>query len=66
MPKELRGCGTIAAYRRHQRHGEKPCKKCRSEYNRLRRERDSQSDDAYAYTGTWIKRNGIMIPVERS
>lgn len=28
MPRELKPCGTIAAYRRHQLHGEKPCKDC--------------------------------------
>lgn len=27
-PKPLRPCGTQAAYRRHQRYGERPCVKC--------------------------------------
>jgi hypothetical protein len=25
----VKPCGTPAAYRRHQRHGEKPCERCR-------------------------------------
>jgi hypothetical protein len=28
-PRELRPCGTRAAYRRHHRHGEPACEKCR-------------------------------------
>ncbi len=27
-PWRLRPCGTAAAYRRHLRHGEKPCRQC--------------------------------------
>jgi hypothetical protein len=34
MPRQLRPCGTRAAYVRHQRHGEDPCEKC-VEGNRL-------------------------------
>jgi hypothetical protein len=26
---ELRPCGTVAAYKRHQRRGERPCLSCR-------------------------------------
>lgn len=33
---ELAPCGTAGAYRRHQRHGEKPCEKCRAWYNARR------------------------------
>lgn len=29
MPRELRGCGTSAAYRRHRAHGEEPCQDCK-------------------------------------
>ncbi len=28
-PVELRPCGTYAAYRRHERHGEPPCEACK-------------------------------------
>ena len=28
-PRNLKPCGTTAAYRRHIRHGEKPCDDCR-------------------------------------
>ena len=28
-PRQLKPCGTTAAYRRHVRHGEKPCDDCR-------------------------------------
>src|SRR5690606_29324388 len=28
-PRTLKPCGTVAAYRRHQRHGEPPCDECR-------------------------------------
>lgn len=33
MPRELKPCGTLAAYRRHYLHGEKPCEPC-AEANR--------------------------------
>jgi hypothetical protein len=36
VSRELRPCGTIAAYRRHQRAYERPCDACREEYNRVR------------------------------
>lgn len=26
---DVRPCGTLAAYRRHYRHGEQPCRQCR-------------------------------------
>jgi hypothetical protein len=29
MARELKPCGTIAAYQRHRRHGEDPCEPCR-------------------------------------
>ena len=32
-------CGTVAAYRRHLRHGEKPCRECSEANNREGRER---------------------------
>lgn len=36
-PRELKPCGTPAAYRRHLRYGEKPCDACReAEYSRNR------------------------------
>lgn len=28
MPRELKPCGTLAAYRRHRRHGEQACDAC--------------------------------------
>lgn len=28
MPRELKPCGTLAAYRRHRRHGEQACEAC--------------------------------------
>lgn len=33
----LKPCGTLAAYRRHLRHGEQPCDECREENNARRR-----------------------------
>ena len=30
--RALRPCGTLAAFRRHQRHGERPCLRCRQAY----------------------------------
>lgn len=30
--RELRPCGTVAAYRRHKYHGEEPCVVCRAAY----------------------------------
>lgn len=30
----LEPCGTLAAFRRHTRHGEKPCQLCREAHNR--------------------------------
>ena len=32
-PKPVRPCGTLAAHRRHVRHGEAPCAACRAAYN---------------------------------
>ncbi len=29
MPRELQGCGTPAAYKRHCRNGEEPCRPCK-------------------------------------
>lgn len=28
MPRELKPCGTMAAYMRHRYHGERPCEAC--------------------------------------
>jgi hypothetical protein len=36
--RNLKPHGTLAAYRRHERAGEKPCDACREFYNRQRRE----------------------------
>jgi hypothetical protein len=37
MPRQLKPCGTPAAYRRHLRHGQEPCDDCReAEYARNR------------------------------
>lgn len=35
---DLRPCGTTAAYRRHQRHGEKPCAACKQAVARRRQD----------------------------
>lgn len=32
-PKPTQPCGTVAAYRRHKRRGEEPCKHCRAAYS---------------------------------
>ena len=40
MPFELKPCGTDAAYRRHRRHGEKPCDTCREAHNARKRKTD--------------------------
>ena len=39
-PLDLRPCGTTAAYRRHQRHRERPCEPCRQANARRLAERD--------------------------
>lgn len=42
MTRELQPCGTAAAFRRHQLHGEPPCQPCRqafADYRRRLRER---------------------------
>lgn len=31
-------CGTVAAYKRHQRHGEPPCEACRAAWSEYQRE----------------------------
>lgn len=31
--RQLEPCGTLAAHRRHQRNGERPCDACRDIYN---------------------------------
>lgn len=31
---DVKPCGTNAAYRRHKRHGEKPCESCRQAHHR--------------------------------
>lgn len=33
MARELKACGTVAAYVRHKRAGEEPCDACREAYN---------------------------------
>jgi hypothetical protein len=38
MPKTIKPCGTIAAYRRHLRNSEQPCEACRLEWARYNRE----------------------------
>lgn len=42
MARELKSCGTEAAYRRHLRHGEKPCDACREATNARRRGPDGK------------------------
>ncbi len=37
-PRELARCGTLAAFRRHQRRGEPICEACRQAYNAAHRE----------------------------
>lgn len=37
-------CGTVAAYHRHHRHGEKPCQACRDAYNASRRAQPKRSE----------------------
>lgn len=49
----LKPCGTTAAYRRHLRHGERPCEHCRQAEARLHQERwrggyDQVRRDRYA------------------
>ena len=33
-PRTLKPCGTVAAYRRHTRHGEEPCDACKAAKSR--------------------------------
>ena len=49
-PRALKPCGTVAAYRRHQRNGETPCEPCRaawSEYQRQQYQRRKGMTDTY-------------------
>ena len=39
---DLEPCGTLAAYRRHSRRGEKPCEACRIAANRDKAAREQQ------------------------
>lgn len=39
---DVRPCGTLAAYRRHQRHGEPPCESCKQARARYRQDRRRQ------------------------
>ena len=32
-------CGTVAAYKRHQRRGEQPCRSCRAAWSEYQRQR---------------------------
>lgn len=36
--RDLKPCGTVAAYRRHQRHGEEPCEACKKAHAEYHRE----------------------------
>ncbi|HEX7040593.1 MAG TPA: hypothetical protein VF202_10790 [Trueperaceae bacterium] len=38
MTRRLKPCGTVAAYMRHYRRGETPCRDCRYAYSKYRRE----------------------------
>lgn len=35
---DVKPCGTVPAYRRHYRHGEKPCFACRQAFSRMRQD----------------------------
>lgn len=37
-PREPKPHGTVAAYRRHERHGEQPCQACRKAWAEYQRE----------------------------
>lgn len=41
----LAPCGTLAAYRRHQRYGEVPCQRCREENARALADRKARAED---------------------
>lgn len=57
-PRNLKPCGTDAAYKRHQRHGEKPCTEC-TEANR-RRVADAQGFNAlYGSNDRPVLPNGL-------
>ena len=43
MTRNLRPCGTTAAYRRHLRNGEQPCEACRSANAAARRDQKLES-----------------------
>lgn len=38
-PRQLQPCGTVAAYKRHVRHGEEPCAACRAAWADYQRQR---------------------------
>ena len=54
MTADLKPCGTRAAYRRHQRHNERPCALCRAWFNASRP----------GPRLTWLSRYGhlVLIP----
>lgn len=61
MPRRLQPCGTRAAYQRHYRNGEKPCRPCRDAYNSYQSEyaRDRGNQRAYQRA---LKRLARMHP----
>lgn len=44
MTRELKPCGTIAAYMRHRKAGQKPCDPCRLAWNTYQNERRQDPD----------------------
>ena len=61
MPRKLVGHGTAGAYRRHQRHGEKPCRVCLDWYNAQRRIRRAQPKEEQGDDITWVKKGMTWV-----
>ena len=70
-PGELRPHGTLAAYRRHQRLREKPCRKCLDEYNRQKAARGwgkkmtSKNTSAYTVSPSCIRPHRPVREINR-
>lgn len=55
---DLKPCGTIAAYRRHQRHGEQPCEACQKVWAAYHRGYINSSPEVRARARAYTKAYG--------
>jgi hypothetical protein len=57
--RDLKPCGTIAAYRRHLRHGEPPCESCLEAQRRANADERSHHAGTQAAAERRASRNGL-------